>query len=101
MVEPMQDLIWAVISCQNSAALKSDDKLYAVSAIKFSNEMYGSDAVSSSKGYMKPIEQACFPQTALNKLISAHGEIQIKSKLTRILQSKATQESIITPGSVV
>lgn len=104
LLEPKHGVIRAVYLRLKSASPSENTGLLTVSAVRISNELYGSDTMSSfelAKGYTKPIDDSFFPQGVSEDIVAAHEELVAKRKLTLLLRSKATQNPLIKSGDLV
>lgn len=53
------------------------------------------------KGFAKPVDSSCRPQTTQSELIHAHDMLKAKRKLTLILRSKSNKEPVVRAGDLV
>lgn len=98
LIETRHGIIRAAHLCLKDAALDSDPKLHAVSAVRISNKMFGSDslwAYEIANCFTKPINFFFLLNATLSQLISAHGKIRAEQKVTQMLWSKASKNSAL------
>lgn len=79
-------------------------ELMAYRAIRISNDLYGSDVLSSfelAKGFTKPLDEKDGLNVISNDLIDAHDTIKAKRKLNLILRSNALTEPQVGVGDLV
>ncbi len=104
-LEPKHGVIRSIfIRLKANADEDADLKLLAMQAVTISNDLYGSDTVSSfemAKGFTKPISEFNEPIPIPEELISAHEELKAKRKLNLILRSHNFKLPPIKIGDMV
>ena len=104
LLEPKHGVIRAIFLRLRNASPNSDIKLHAVTAVRISNEMYGTDTLSSfeiAKGYTKPVDNTILPQSTPQELLDAHHELKAKRKLTLMLRSQVSKDICVNAGDLV
>lgn len=103
-IEPKHRVIRSIFLQLKSSAPTKSPTLLALSAVRISNDLYGSDTLSAfemAKGYTKPIssDSSCAP--VHEEIIRAHDILVAKRKLNKILPSKSTADPKVQPGDLV
>lgn len=98
VLESKHGVIRAIYLRLKSASPSSVPGLLAASAVRISNEMYGSETMSSfelAKGYTLPVDANGLPQVTPPELIQARDTLVAKRKLTLMLRSHATRDPVV------
>lgn len=104
LLESKHGFIRAIFLRLKSASASTSPALLATMSVRISNEMYGSDTMSSfelAKCYSKPVDSSCLPKVTPKELIDARDCLLAKRKLTLMLRSQATRAPVINPGDLV
>lgn len=92
ILEPKHRIIRNIFSRLRDSNPEADARMLAFSAVRISNDMYGSDTLSAfemCRGITKPIAKFISPVAIPQNLIESHQKIIAKRKLNMILRSKA------------
>lgn len=103
-LEPKHGIIRSIFLRLLSASPEADKTVLALHAVRISNDLYGSDTLSSfeiAKGYTKPINPDETPQKITEELVRARDILSAKRKLTLIMRTKATADPILHAGDLV
>lgn len=79
-----------------------DERVAIAMAFDVSNQLYGSDVMSAyelAHGFTKPLTD--HPMLLPADLYEVHCSLEAKRKLTRILRSKAINNTVVEPGDMV
>ena len=83
---------------------QSNAELAAVQAVPISNDLYGSDILSSfemAKGFTKPVVSDAQARPLHPDLMNAQLQLEAKRKFTRILRSKAIDNTPVAIGDLI
>ena len=107
-LEPKHGVIRSIYIRLKSSAKKNklilSDELLAMQAVSISNDLYGSDTLSSfemTKGFTKPLSSNNQPIPVPEDVIAAHETLKAKRKLNLILRSHKFETPHISVGDQV